>query len=52
MNNLFKIEIRVFPSFSTVDYMPFISIGGIVHVMFSVIFLGFNIPFVSSFIQM
>ena len=40
------------PFFSTVDYMPFMSIGGIVHVMFSVIFSGFNILVVSSFIQM
>ena len=49
MNNLFKIEIRVFLFFSTVDYMPFISSGGIVHVLFSVIFSGFKIPVVSSF---
>ena len=48
MNNLFKIEIRVF-FFSTIDYMSFISSGGIVHVMFSVIFSGFKIPVVSSF---
>ena len=45
-----KIEIRVFLFFfSTVDYMPFISSGGIVHVMFSVTFSGFKIPAVSSF---
>ena len=44
-------QIKLCNFFSTVDYMPFTFIGGIVHVMFSVIFPCFNIPVVSSFIK-